>query len=155
MDRLTFIAPPRMSAPAFAKVLTVATSPCAPIAGECYGVIAVTGLDPAVALAFFGHESIYGTAGVAIQTRNWGNVRTAMQPNRAVGVHPSNFVIFGSWLDGLKDWCERIQIRYIQQRGLLTVDAAIPVYAPSSDGNNTQRYIQHVYELVARYRTMS
>lgn len=49
----------------------------------------------------------------------------------------------------LRDWCERINERYINQRGLDTVDKAIPVYAPASDGNNERTYIDHVNRLVA------
>jgi hypothetical protein len=36
----------------------------------------------------------------------------------------------------------------INQRGLDTVEKAIPIYAPSTDGNNEQRYIEHVHQLV-------
>jgi hypothetical protein len=123
-------------------------SPCAGIGGECYDIIVSSGLDPAVALGFFAHESVFGTRGVAVETLNWGNVRTPVNPARVVGTHPRSFAIFRSWQDGLRDWCERINERYINQRGLDTVEKAIPIYAPSTDGNNEQRYIEHVNQLV-------
>lgn len=148
---LTFRTPPRISQAQFTRVLQQFQSPCAPIAAECYEIIRSSGLDPAVALGFFGHESTFGTRGVAVETLNWGNVRTPVDPARTIGTHPRNFAIFRSWQDGLRDWCERINQRYIDQRGLDTVDKAIPVYAPSSDNNNVQRYIQHVTELVERW----
>ncbi len=148
---LTFRSAPRISQAQFARVLQRYRSPCAPIAAECYDIICSYGLDPAVALAFFGHESVFGTRGVAVQTLNWGNVRTPFKVERAVGTHPRNFAIFRSWQDGLRDWCERINERYINQRGLDTVEKAIPVYAPSSDGNNEARYIEHVHQLVAAW----
>lgn len=148
---LTFRSAPRISQAQFAAVLQRYQSPCAPIAAECYDIICSYGLDPAVALAFFGHESVFGTRGVAVQTLNWGNVRTPFKVERAVGTHPRNFAIFRSWQDGLRDWCERINERYINQRGLDTVEKAIPVYAPSSDGNNEARYIEHVHQLVAAW----
>lgn len=146
---LTFRCPPRISSAQFTRVLERYQSPCAPIGAECYTIIASYGLDPAVALAFFGHESVFGTRGVAVETRNWGNVRTAVKPERTSGTHPRHFAIFHSWQDGLRDWCERINERYIDQRGLDTVEQAIPVYAPSSDGNNENGYISHVTKLVA------
>jgi hypothetical protein len=148
---LPFRCAPRISQMTFTGVLVRYKSPCAPIAAECYAIICEHGLDPAVALAFFGHESVFGTRGIAPSTRNWGNVRTPMRPERVVGTHPRNFAIFRTWQDGLRDWCERINIRYIDGRGLDTVEKAIPVYAPASDGNNVTRYIEHVNQLVAAW----
>jgi len=150
---LTFRCPPRISQAQFTRILERYKSPCAPFGAECYSIICSYGLDPAVALGFFGHESTFGTRGLAVQTLNWGNVRTPMRPERCTGTHPRNFAIFRSWQDGLRDWCERINERYINQRGLDTVEKAIPVYAPSSDGNNEQQYIDHVNKLVAAWTT--
>jgi hypothetical protein len=149
---LTFRGAPRISQAQFTSVLRRYGSPAAPVAAECYNIITSYGLDPAVALAFFGHESVFGTRGVAVETLNWGNVRTPHKVDRAVGTHPRNFAIFRSWQDGLRDWCERIIERYINQRGLDTVEKAIPVYAPSSDGNNEARYIEHVHQLVDAWK---
>lgn len=146
---LTFRSPPRISQDQFTRVLERFGSPCASLGAECYSIIVSSGLDPAVALAFFAHESTFGTRGVAVETLNWGNVRQAVKPERTTGMHPRNFAIFRSWQDGLHDWCERINQRYIDQRGLDTIEKAIPVYAPSSDGNNETAYIKHVTKLVA------
>ena len=146
---LTFRSSPRISPAQFTRVLERFGSPCAPIAAECYTIITSQGLDPAVALAFFAHESTFGTRGVAVETLNWGNVRKAVKTERTTGMHPRNFAIFRSWQDGLLDWCERINQRYIDERGLDTVEKAISVYAPSSDGNNETAYINHVTRLVA------
>lgn len=149
---LAFRSPPRISQQQFQAVLTQHTSPCAAIAGECYAIVQASAVDPAVALAFFGHESVFGTRGIAVETRNWGNVRTAVDPSRTVGIHPHfYFVIFRTWQDSLIDWCERINVRYIEQRKLDTVEKAVPVYAPSLDGNIPQRYIDHVLRLVDRW----
>jgi len=146
---LLFRTSPRISPAEFIRVLERYQSPCAPIAQECYDIVAQNALDPAVALAFFGHESTFGTRGVATETKNWGNVRTAFRPERAIGQHPKNFAIFASWQDSLRDWCERINQRYIEERGLDTVEKAVPVYAPSFDGNVPQAYIEHVNKLVS------
>lgn len=146
---LTFRNSPRISQAQFVRVLERYGSPCASIGAECYTIISSYGLDPAVALAFFGHESVFGTRGVAVETRNWGNVRAPVKAERTIGMHPRHFAIFRSWQDGLRDWCERINERYIDQKGLDTVEKAVPVYAPSTDGNNEAAYINHVTKLVA------
>jgi hypothetical protein len=148
---LTLRSAPRISAAQFSRVLERFNSPCAPIAQECYQIIAAAGLDPAVGLAFFAHESVFGTRGKATETKNWGNVRAPFKAERAVGKHPKNFAIYATWQDGLMDWCERINERYINQRGLDTVEKAIPVYAPSFDGNVPQSYIEHVTKLVTQW----
>jgi hypothetical protein len=148
---ILFRSPPRISQAQFVSVLERFHSPCAPIAAECYNIVRGHGLDPAVALGFFAHESTFGTKGVAVETKSWGNVRKAFRPERAIGSHPRNFAIFRSWQDSLDDWCERINQRYIDERGLDTIEKAIPVYAPSDDNNNVQRYIEHVTELIHKW----
>lgn len=149
---ITFRSSPRISQAQFVRVLERFHSPCTPIAAECYNIVRSHGLDPAVALGFFAHESVFGTRGIAVETLSWGNVRTAFRPERAVGMYPRNFAIFRNWQDSLTDWCERINQRYIDERGLDTVEKAIPVYAPSDDDNNVRRYIEHVTELIGDWR---
>lgn len=148
---LTLRSAPRISQAQFNRVLENYKSPCAPFGAECYEIIAASGLDPAVALAFFGHESVFGTRGITTETKNWGNVRTPYKTERAIGKHPKNFAIYATWQDSLRDWCDRINERYIQQRGLDTVEKVVPVYAPSFDGNVPQTYIEHVNKLVAEW----
>ncbi len=142
---------PRISAAQFIAVLEKYGSPCAPIGQECYEIVTSSGLDPAIALAIFARESVFGTQGTTVETRNWGNVRTAYRPERAVGTHPKNFSIFATWQDGLLDWCERINERYIDERGLDTIDKVLPVYAPADYGNDVQGYIEQVIKLVAQW----
>src|SRR6266508_4521393 len=147
---LLFVAAPRMSGESFARVLARGNSPAASAAAELYAIIMGShegspyGLDPAIALAFFGHESTYGRYGVANRSLNWGNLRRG---SRAYKVE-SGFGFYHAWADSLRDWCELISSRYVA-RGLSTVEQAIPVYAPSSDGNAPARYIAFVRRLVA------
>ncbi len=148
---LTLRSTPRISAAQFARVLERYKSPCTPIARECYDIIAGAGLDPAVALAFFGRESVFGTRGIANELKNWGNVRAPHRAERATGKHPRNYAIYPTWQEGLRDWCDRINERYINERGLDTVEKAVPVYAPSFDGNVPQAYIEHVARLVNQW----
>lgn len=152
-DALTFVAAPRISAEQFTRVLFRAGSPAAADANALYQIITSYGLEPAVALAFFAHESRYGTLGVCKQyaTFNWGNVRTAFDGRRGVQLQQPYFFQFTSWAAGLTDWCERMLRRYVEEKGLTTVAAALPVYAPSSDGNAPARYARAVADLVAQW----
>lgn len=148
MTDLTFISPPRISAAAFAAVLAAAHSPAAPEAAALYQIPASLKLDPAIALAFFQHESTYGTAGAARQTLNWGNLRSGPRQLRVQG----GFAVYATWADGLRDWCDLILHRYVAQ-GLTTVRTALPVYAPSSDGNAPGRYADAVIAAVLAWQT--
>lgn len=152
---LTVVSAPRISAAHFADVLTQAGSPAAPLAAELYAICVEEGIDSAVALAFFGHESTYGLRGLTADysLNNWGNVRTEEtdDPDDA----PLNiagrgtFVKFASWQAGLRDWCQRLKGPKYAGAGLLTVEQIIPKYAPSSDSNKPQQYIQAVKAMVA------
>jgi len=145
---LSFVSAPRMSAESFARVLVRAGSLAAPDAADLYAIICSYNLDPAIALAMFCHESTYGKFGVARRSLNWGNLRRGA---RAYKIE-SGFGFYRTWADSLRDWCELIISRYVA-RGLGTVKAAIPVYAPSSDGNAPARYIDQVRRLVEAWET--
>lgn len=154
---LTFRAAPRISRQVFARILQRGTgngpSPAAPLADELYEIIAGYGLDPAVALAFFAHESSLGTTGItsSASTYSWGGTRAAFNPQRSVGkvmVASKPFVRYASWQDGLRDWCELILRGYVA-KGLDTVEKAVPIYAPSSDNNVPSAYIDSVRRMVA------
>ncbi len=152
-------AAPRISASQFKRVLERAGSPAAPAADELYQTVVRHELDPAVALAFFAHESQYGTDGVAkdFNTRNWGNVRTHFDPairsGRTVSTPFGQFTTYHTWNDGLDDWCRRILGRYMRERGLHTVEQIVPVYAPAGDfGNSPAVYIRKVRQLVERWQ---
>jgi hypothetical protein len=142
-DGLLFVHAPRMSAESFARVLSGNGSPAAAAAADLYAILCSYNLDPAVALAFFAHESTYGKYGVAARSLNWGNLRRGARAYKVAG----GFGYYHSWADSLRDWCELINSRYVAC-GLGTVELAIPVYAPSSDGNAPARYIAFVRRLV-------
>ena len=146
MNDLTFRAAPRMSVDSFARVLLRAGSPAAAGAANLYAIIVGAGLDPAIALAMFAHESTYGRYGVAARSRNWGNLRSGRRAYTQI----DGFAYYHDWSFGLLDWCDVINSRYVD-RGLATVEAAIPVYAPSEDGNAPARYIAQVRQLVAAW----
>lgn len=153
---LTFQSAPRISRQTFTQVLQSNGSPAAPYANEIYDIFVEYGLDPAVALAFFAHESSYCKAGVCIDhdTKSWGNMRAAYNRTRIVGVAPGPFVRYRSWQDSARDWSELILYRYVN-RGLDTVAKAIPVYAPASDNNVPSAYIRSVNGMVAQWQGIS
>ena len=145
--KLTFVAPPRISLAGFNQILARAKSPAAGQAQACYATCCEYGMDPAIALAFFKHESTYGTKGIATRTRNWGNLRRSQGNALKVA---EGWAWYATWEDSIRDWCILIGNRYIKQ-GLITVDQAIPVYAPSADHNNPDRYIASIYSALASW----
>lgn len=160
---LTFKSSPRISREAFSRLLQrgngAGPSPAAPTADELYDIIVGYGLDPAIALAFFAHESQMGTTGAtaAYDLKNWGGTRRATNPayqRELVRVGGGTFVRYHSWPDGVRDWCELILRRYVN-RGLHTVEAAVPYYAPSSDGNVPDAYISNIYRTVGAWQGRS
>ena len=128
-------------------MLTGAGSPAAPEADALWAACVQREVDPAIALAFFRHESTYGTAGVAKQSRNWGNLRRGKR-----GVIRStaggSFAFYPTWTAGLMDWCDLLRGPIYEGDGLVTVAQVLPRYAPSSDGNAPTRYAQAVADAV-------
>jgi hypothetical protein len=144
---LSLVSAPRIARPAFAAVLSAAHSPAAPYADSCYAAITAQGIDPAVGLAMFRHESGCGCAGVAARTRNWGNLRKSMGRAHHVA---DGWAWYSTWADGAADWA--LLMRAYVGRGVATVRAAIPVYAPPSDGNAPSAYIEAVLAAVASWQ---
>lgn len=97
----------------------------------------VLGVDPAVVMAVFYHESHYGTLGMARQTNSVGNIRPL--PNQP---QLNGYRLYGSWQEGIDD-CFRL-LRSYAHGGATTVALAIPVWAPPSDGNDDSAYINSV-----------
>ncbi|MFV9504506.1 MAG: hypothetical protein AB4911_08055 [Oscillochloridaceae bacterium umkhey_bin13] len=153
---LTFKSAPRISRAAFSQILANGRSPAAPYGDELYTIIVGYGLDPAVALAFFQHESQYCTTGACARggLQNWGMLRRHIRPERNAGTG-EGFARYATWQDGVRDWCE-LMLGYVN-RGMDTVEKAIPVYAPRSDGNVPTSYIAAIRRQVAAWsgRTVS
>ena len=66
---------PTISAAFVHRALAVAHSPAADDSQALYDLGVQSGIDPVYALAFFHHESAYGTTGEARITRSLGNER--------------------------------------------------------------------------------
>lgn len=130
------IGKPTITADFINRVLTAYNSPAAGMGQELYDLGVKYGIDPAFALAFFMHESTFGTAGMARTTLSLGNLR-------CIPSVPCNngYAQFSSWEQGFEAWYKLIRNLYVAQWGLDTVDQIIPTYAPSSDHNNVNGYI--------------
>jgi hypothetical protein len=122
------------------QVLASYHSPAAGKGQALYDLGVKYGIDPAFALAFFQHESTFGTQGEARTTMSLGNLRCI--PDRpCVDQDRGGYAQMQSWEDGFEIWYQLIRNYYIARRGLLTVDQIIPVYAPAADNNNEKAYV--------------
>jgi hypothetical protein len=116
------------------------------------------GVDPVFALAFFQHESLFGTQGMATITLGLGNER-CLSDRPCVNTQglpcqagQSCYAQFSSWEDGFTHWYQLITGSLYQGAGLTTIATIIPRYAPSADNNNESAYIWSVEHAVDTWR---
>jgi hypothetical protein len=131
---------PTISAAFINQVLAYYHSPAAGKGRTMYDLGVKYGIDPVFALAFFMHESLFGTTGEARATLSLGNSRCI--PTRpCIDQDRGGYAKMYSWEDGFDQFYKLIRNLYVAQWGLVTVDQIIPTYAPNSDGNNEKEYI--------------
>jgi hypothetical protein len=131
---------PTISASFINQVLASYHSPAAGKGQTLYDLGVKYGIDPVFALAFFMHESLFGTTGEARATLSLGNSRCI--PTRpCIDQNRGGYAQMYSWEDGFDQYYKLIRNLYVAQWGLVTVDQIIPTYAPNSDGNNEKQYI--------------
>jgi hypothetical protein len=121
------------------------------IANILYDVCIAWNVNPAVALAFFLHESNMGREGYATKTKNWGNLRSG----KAELKNDGQFAYYSSWVVGLDDWCRLITGDLYVGAGLTTVSKVTPRYAPSADSNDPTQYADAVNAQVAAWEQVS
>jgi hypothetical protein len=139
---------PTITADFINQVLAAYHSPAAGKGQTLYDLGVKYGIDPAFALAFFMHESTFGTAGEARSSLSLGNLRCI--PNFKC---QDNYAWFNTWEDGFVAWYELIRNLYVAVWGLTSVDQIVPRYAPSSDNNNEAAYIAAVKHAVDTWRS--
>jgi hypothetical protein len=131
---------PTITADFINRVLAYYHSPAAGLGQQMYDLGVKYGIDPVYALAFFMHESLFGTTGEARTTLSLGNLRCI--PTRpCIDQDRGGYAQMYSWTDGFEQWYKLIRNLYVEQWGLVTVDQIIPTYAPSSDHNDVAAYI--------------
>src|SRR5436305_1814103 len=142
------LGPPTVSAAFIDRVLAAYHSPAAGLGQVLYDDGVRTGIDPVYALAFFMHESSFGTTGEARKTLALGNERCI--PDRpCVDLDRGGYAQMESWEDGMSHWYMLILRLYINDWHRVTIEQIIPKYAPESDGNDEVAYIatiEHVVE---------
>lgn len=155
-DSSSIIGKPTISAAFIDQVLRRAGSPARGTGEALYRLGVQYGIDPVFALAFFHHESSYGTTGEARVTRSLGNERCIEdRPCTSNG-----YAVMRSWIDGYEHWYSLLLYGYVQGKVTLpiaghtcsTIEQIIPVYAPASDHNDEQAYISAVEQDVAQWR---
>ncbi|HMA34404.1 MAG TPA: hypothetical protein VKY74_07955 [Chloroflexia bacterium] len=140
------LGPPTIGVERFIQVLTDAASPTIiEASGDIYYTLAATnGVDPMVALAFFGQESNYGTDPGAADRKNWGNLWDA---------HANAFGTYPSWVDGLRDWCARLQGPAYTAQGTPTIGSIVPIYQPAGARQNGNAwYINQICDRIRQLR---
>jgi hypothetical protein len=131
---------PTISADFINRVLASYNSPAAGKGQALYDLGVKYGIDPIYALAFFMHESLFGTTGEARSTLSLGNLRCI--PTRpCIDQNRGGYAQMSSWEDGFEQWYKLIRNLYVAQWGLVSVDQIIPTYAPHSDHNDEAGYI--------------
>jgi len=140
--------PPTLSVSFINQVLVAYHSPAAGLGQALSDGGVRYHIDPAYALAFFLHESSFGTTGWGAVNRSLGNIRCS-SGYRCQG----GYRFYASWQAGFLDWYHLIRDLYIKQWHLTTVAQIIPVYAPASDHNDVSAYIQAVEHAVDTWRS--
>jgi len=134
------------------RVLAAYHSPAVGTGQALYDLSRSSGIADEYALAFFLHESTFGTTGVARQTRSLGNIRCS-NGYRCI----DGYRAYLTWQASYEDWFKLIKYGYLtgQVSGkcpCVTVQQIIPVYAPAADHNNESAYIAAVLSAVAAWR---
>jgi Mannosyl-glycoprotein endo-beta-N-acetylglucosaminidase len=138
--------PPTVNATLINRVLAAYHSPAAGKGQALYDDGVNYGIDPVFALAFFLHESTFGTAGVALVTHSLGNIRCTPHYSSCF----QGYRAYTSWEDSFLDWYNLIGVVYIPS-GLTTVEQIVPVYAPATE-NDVYAYITAVEQAVDTWR---
>lgn len=145
--------PPSISAAQIDSILASYGSPATGQGQAFYNLGVRYGIDPAYALAFFAVESSMGTDsrwdGIkpdGSTTHNIGNISCAGYPTCY-----GRWRDYANWSAGIEDWYALLTNEYFP-RGLTTVEAIVPVYAPSSDNNNVGVYVSAVEGMVEGWR---
>ncbi len=172
-QELSFItSKPCITAEGIDAILKKYNSPAQGIGQYAYKLGEEYQIDPAIALAFFKHESLFGTLGKARKTKSWGNIRyhnfcfgssfggncvycNGVYNDPVEGEFVGNykgFCIYSSFKESLRDWFRLLKYGSSYFRaGRTTVEKVLPKYAPSTE-NDTLNYINFVRKYTKKFR---
>lgn len=139
----TMVGKPSLSVAFMNEVLAAYHSPATGLAQALYNDGVKYSIDPAYALAFFLHESSFGTSGVARTTKSLGNSRCTQVEDYCYQYN-GGYAGYDSWQAGFAGWywqMEQYLSGALTGSPLVTLDQILPVYAPSSDHNDVAEYI--------------
>lgn len=152
---LAVIGAPTITPAQIEEVLASYNSPAVGHGQEIYDLGLKYGINPAISLAFFIHESGAGSnpawAGWkedGTTTKNIGNIICTPGYNCY-----GRFRDYDTWAAGIEDWYKLISELYVGEWGRTTVEQIIPKYAPSADNNDENAYINVVKALVEGWQS--
>lgn len=157
-DTVVVNTPPRISPDTFEQVLIAAGSPAQDAALEGYASIVGTGVCPAFILAVFKQESNFATDPASMvvkyKTNNPGNCRSSSIGDRPIKpTERGQFVVYNNWVEGFLDAANRLVDKdfpyYKEDRK--TIGQIIERWAPSEDGNDTQKYINNIVQFMSEW----
>src|SRR5579862_1005025 len=93
------IGQPTISAEFINRILSANSSPATGTGQAIFDLGVKYNIDPVFAMAFFGHESSFGTTGVARVTLSPGNIRASEGYAQIEG-----YRAYRSWTAGFEDW---------------------------------------------------
>jgi len=145
---------PSISLAAFQSVLQAAGSPATAEAASIYQAFTAQGVDPAVGLAIYQHESGFGKSGVAVKTKSLGNSRyygTAGTTKYQTATNGS-FAAYPSFTAAAADLARLLSgPLYGQSSNHNTVLTFASRYAPAADHNDPAGYGRSVLALIAKW----
>ena len=143
---------PSIGADLIDRVLSAYGSPAAGTGQSLYDGGVQSGIDPVWALAFFMHEDSFGKTGIGAANHSLGNIRCSAGYSCQDG-----FRSYATWEASYQDWYDLILDGYVKGSvsdacPCTTIEQIIPVYAPSSDGNDVQGYIAALVQATHTWR---
>lgn len=141
-----------ISAKLIDRVLKEKNSPAAGLGQSFVKYGKQYGIAPDFIVAVFRAESNYGTKGRAVENKSVGNIRYT-PPKRGINYSNNNgFRKYGSWEDGIKDFCQLIS-QGAPYRKLLSLSEILQTYSPPKE-NETNRHIENIQTTMNQLREM-
>ena len=148
----TITNPPQLSPSFLNRVLASYGSPAQGTGQALYALGQRYGISSDVALAFFGHESTFGTTGEARASRSLGNLRCLDASYD--DLHSScrdGYAWFPTWEAGFEAYYRLLRNLYVNTWHLTTFAQVIHRYAPASDHNDEVAYVRDLVAFLSAW----